>query len=47
MKQLNRPLLKAKNKKVIDVMKGESGGEVIELKTKTCYLIDHGSEDKK
>ena len=47
-----RPLPKAKNKKVIDLMKGELNGkittELVGLRAKTkSYIIDDGSETKK
>ena len=50
--ELDRPLLKIKNKKVIGLMKDELGGKImakfVELWAKTySYLIDDGSEDKK
>ena len=50
--ELNRPLLKVKNKKVICGMKVELGGKIMKefvgLRAKACsYLIDDGSEDKK
>ena len=48
--ELNRPLTKRNNKKVISVMKDELGGktmkEFFRLRTKTySYLVDDGSED--
>ena len=50
--ELDRPLPKGENKKVIGLMKGEIGGKImtkfVRLRAKTyCYLIDDGSEDKK
>ena len=47
--ELDRPLPKGKNKKVIELMKDELGGKFfVGLGAKTyCYLIDSGSEDKK
>ena len=50
--ELERPLPKGKNKKVISVMKDELGGKIMKgfvgLRTKTYrYLIDDGSEDEK
>ena len=50
--ELNRPLPKGKNKKVISIMKNESGEKImrefIGLRAETySYLIDDGSEDKK
>ena len=50
--ELDRPLPKRKNKKVIGLMKDELGGKsmtkIVWLRAKTySYLIDDGSEDKK
>ena len=50
--ELDRPLPKAENKKVIGLMKDDLGGKIITkfvgLRVKTySYLIDEGSEDKK
>ena len=50
--ELDRPLPRGKNKKVIGSMKDEFGGKimvkVLGLTAKTYnYLIDNGSEDKK
>ena len=50
--ELDRPLPKGKNKKVIVLMKDKLGEEIIKkfvgLRAKTCsYLIDDGSEAKK
>ena len=50
--ELNSPLPKDKNKKVIGLMKGDLGGKIkikaVGLKAKTySYLIEDGSEDKK
>ena len=50
--KLDRPLPKGQNKKVVELVKDESGGKIITkfvgLRTKTSgYLIDNGSEDKK
>ena len=48
--ELNRPMSKGKNKKVIGVMKDELGGKImkkfVELTEKT-YLTDDGSEHEK
>ena len=50
--ELDRPLPKEKNKKVIELMKDEFGGKVMKkfvgLRGKTySYLINDGSKDKK
>ena len=50
--ELDRPLPKGKNKKVIGLMKDKLGGKImtklVRLRAKPySYLIDDGSEDKK
>ena len=50
--ELDRPLSRRKNKKVIALMKDEIGGKILNeflrLRVKTCsYLIDEGNEYKK
>ena len=50
--ELDRPLPKEKNKKVIGLLKDELGGKIVEkfvgLRTKTySYLTYDGSKDKK
>ena len=50
--ELERPLPKGTNKKVIELMKDELGEKIMNkfvgLRTNTySYLIDNGSEDKK
>ena len=50
--EIDRPLPKAKNKKVIGLMKDELGGQIMKkfvgLRAKTCsYLKNNNDEDKK
>ena len=50
--EIDRPLLKGKNKEVIGLMKDELGGQIIKefvgLRAKTySYLKDNNDEDKK
>ena len=49
--ELNRPLEKGKNKKVIGVMKDELGENIMKeffgLRAKTYSYLDNSSEDKK
>ena len=49
--ELDRPLPKGKNKKVIGVLKGELGAKImkefVSIESKHSYLIEEGSEDKK
>ena len=50
--ELDKPIPKEKNKKVIALMKDELGGKIIKkfigIRAKSCsYLIDDGREDKK
>ena len=50
--EVNTPLPKGKNKKVIGLMKDELGGKItikfVALRPKTySYLMDHGGSDKK
>ena len=46
--ELDRPLPKGKNKKVVGLMKNELGGQFFRLREKTySYLKDNNNEDKK
>ena len=50
--EINKPLPKGKNKKVIGLMKDELGGQIMKefvgVRAKTCsYLKDNNDEDKK